>query len=429
MTKRGVLTYIKNHLFILLCILSLIGCQLDRNSKETNKPKADIVIGQIDSLYSDILGESRNVWIHIPQSAKDSATYKIKYPVLYLLDGPSHFSSVTGMIEQLSGNSILPEMIVIGIANTNRSLDMTPSKVAIDFISGDSIPYESGGGDKFLDFIEKELIPYVEKKHPASPYRTFVGHSFGGLSVINALVNRTHVFNNYVAIDPSLWWDDRAFLNIADSLLTTYKYNDKSLYVGVANIMETGMTMDKVQTDSVTDTNFTVHIKSILQFVNSLETKTANGVKFAWKYYPNEDHGSVPFITEYDAFRFLFSWHKLKGTDDLFSENSKLTPSEVVSLFKNHYENISAYLGYQVNPPEQYINSLGNWFLHNDMPEKAQALLSLNIQNYPKSADAHEAMDDYYMVEQDTLNALKQFKKAQLIKNSPLLKEKIENLE
>ena len=376
-------------------------------------PKNQIVIGKLDSIYSNILDESRELWIHIPESAKDSSSYEIKYPVLYLLDGPSHFSSVTGMIEQLSpasGNMIVPEMIIVGITNTNRSLDLTPSHVDIDIVSGDSIQYPSGGGNKFLDFIEMELIPHVEKTYPASSYRTFVGHSFGGLSVINALVNRQNLFNNYVAIDPSLWWDNRAFLNFADSQLSENKFDNRALYVGVANTMEAGMNIEKVQNDSIADSNFTVHIKSIIQFVNSLETKKDNGLLFDWKYYDNDDHGSVPLITEYDALRFLFSWYKLNGVNDFFSENSRLTAQEILSLINSHYVKVSDHFGYQVIPPEKFINSIGNGFMYNDMPDKAYELLYLNIQNYPKSASVFEAMGDYYLFQSDTLNAIKQFK-------------------
>lgn len=391
----------------------MISCKQKENSVTIEMPKNQIVIGKLDSIYSNILDESRELWIHIPESAKDSSSYEIKYPVLYLLDGPSHFSSVTGMIEQLSpasGNMIVPEMIIVGITNTNRSLDLTPSHVDIDIVSGDSIQYPSGGGNKFLDFIEMELIPHVEKTYPASSYRTFVGHSFGGLSVINALVNRQNLFNNYVAIDPSLWWDNRAFLNFADSQLSENKFDNRALYVGVANTMEAGMNIEKVQNDSIADSNFTVHIKSIIQFVNSLETKKDNGLLFDWKYYDNDDHGSVPLITEYDALRFLFSWYKLNGVNDFFSENSRLTAQEILSLINSHYVKVSDHFGYQVIPPEKFINSIGNGFMYNDMPDKAYELLYLNIQNYPKSASVFEAMGDYYLFQSDTLNAIKQFK-------------------
>jgi len=403
----------KNHLLFVFIIFNLISCKQKENSVTIEMPKNQIVIGKLDSIYSNILDESRELWIHIPESAKDSSSYEIKYPVLYLLDGPSHFSSVTGMIEQLSpasGNMIVPEMIIVGITNTNRSLDLTPSHVDIDIVSGDSIQYPSGGGNKFLDFIEMELIPHVEKTYPASSYRTFVGHSFGGLSVINALVNRQNLFNNYVAIDPSLWWDNRAFLNFADSQLSENKFDNRALYVGVANTMEAGMNIEKVQNDSIADSNFTVHIKSIIQFVNSLETKKDNGLLFDWKYYDNDDHGSVPLITEYDALRFLFSWYKLNGVNDFFSENSRLTAQEILSLINSHYVKVSDHFGYQVIPPEKFINSIGNGFMYNDMPDKAYELLYLNIQNYPKSASVFEAMGDYYLFQSDTLNAIKQFK-------------------
>ncbi|MBJ7880630.1 alpha/beta hydrolase-fold protein [Gelidibacter salicanalis] len=421
----------KNYIGFVFIILSFMSCKQSENSVKLEQPKNDIVIGQLDSMYSTILGESREFWIHIPKSAKDNSSYKTQYPVLYLLDGPSHFSSVTGMIEQLSpanGNMSIPEMIVVGIANTNRSLDFTPSQVDIDFISGDSLPFASGGGNKFLDFLEMELIPHVEKTYPASHYRTFVGHSFGGLSVINALADRQHLFNKCIAIDPSLWWDNRAFLIGADSILSIHKFKGKALYLGVANTLEAGMTIDKVQSDGVPDTNFTVHIKSILQFADSLEVKKDNELLFEWKHYDNDDHGSVPLIAEYDALRFLFSWYKLEGVNDFFSENSTLTAEDLLKIIDTHYAKISDKFGYTVIPTENFINSIGNGFMYNEMPDKAYALLILNIKNYPKSANVYETLGDYYLFQSDTLNAIKQFKKGYIIENKEQLKIKLEAL-
>lgn len=419
----------KNLLLFAFIFLSLISCNQKENSVENEIQENEIVVGQVESIHSEILDESRELWIHIPESAKDSSSYKTKYPVLYLLDGPSNFKSVTAIIEHLSSNMIVPEMIIVGIANTNRSLDLTPTKVDIDFMSGDSIPYSTGGGNKFLDFIEKELIPHVEDKYPATKYKTFVGHSFGGLSVINALINRKELFNNYVAIDPSLWWDNRAFLNVADTILTKNKFNNKTLYVGIANTMESRMDIKTVQNDSIPDTYFTIHIKSVLQFVNSLERKKDNELLFKWKYYENDDHGSVPFITEYDAFKFIFSWYKLNEVNDFYSENSTLNAQEILNLINSHYSNISDKFGYKVLPSESYINSIGNGFMFNDMPKKAYALFDLNIKNYPKSAKAFESLGDYYLFQSDTLNAIKEFKNGLEIGANKTLKEKIEKLE
>ena len=80
---------------------------------------------------------------------------------------------MTGMLKNLGDNGIVPRMVVVGIPNTDRTRDLTPTHVDVMF--GDSaFARTSGGGAKFMDFVEKELIPYVESKYPVTGYRTFV---------------------------------------------------------------------------------------------------------------------------------------------------------------------------------------------------------------------------------------------------------------
>ena len=409
--------------------LNSISCKKKTEKNIINE--SSLVIGQVDSIYSNVLGESREIWIYIPESAKEKSNEAAKYPVLYLLDGPSHFKSLAGMVDQLSlasGNMVVPEMIVVGIANTNRTLDLTPSQVDIDFISGDSIPYISGGGNNFLDFVEEELIPHMEKAYPASGYRTFVGHSFGGLSVINALVTRPELFSNYVAIDPSLWWDNRGFLNFADSLLTKNRFENKSLFIGVANTLEEGMDIESVQSDTVPDTYYTIQMKSIMKFVKSLESKEYNNLLFKWEYYPDDDHGSVPLITEYDALRFLFPWYRLDGVNDLYSQNSTMSTDDILKMINSHYENISNKFGYKIIPSEQFINNMGYGFMNNDMNEKSFALFNLNIQNYPRSSNVYDSMGDCFLAKQDSTQALKYFTKALQVGKNDFSQEKIDML-
>ena len=95
-----------------------IGCDQSNKSNSELSNDNQIIIGHIDSLKSDILGETRKIWVHVPKNYEEGK----KYPVLYLLDGPGHFHSVTGLIKQLSANgtAVLPEMIVIAIPNTNN---------------------------------------------------------------------------------------------------------------------------------------------------------------------------------------------------------------------------------------------------------------------------------------------------------------------
>jgi predicted alpha/beta superfamily hydrolase len=235
----------KNTFTLLIIALMAIGCDLTNKSDSEISNDNQITIGHIDSLKSDILGETRNIWVYLPQNYQEGQ----KYPVLYLLDGDGHFHSVTGLIKQLSTNGtfVLPEMIVIAIPNTNRSRDLIPTKVDVDYHTGNKLQYDSGGGSAFLDFIEHELIPYIDRTYPTTSFRTYVGHSFGGLSVIHALTTRSHLFNNYVAIDPSFWWDNMAYLETVDSLLSVKDYTNKGLFVGMANTMGGGQNYATVE--------------------------------------------------------------------------------------------------------------------------------------------------------------------------------------
>lgn len=418
---------IRKYLFLILIIFSLINCQ--QKTQDNTTAKTDVIqFGQVDSLYSNILEESRKIWIYIPESFARTGENK-KYPILYLLDGDGHYYSVSGMIRQLSiinGNTILPEMIIVAIPNTNRSRDLTPTHVDIDFFTGDSNSYDSGGGDKFLDFIENELVPYIDKNYPASSYRTYVGHSFGGLSVINALISKPYLFNNYIAIDPSLWWDNLAFKNYADSILKTEKFKDKALYVSIANTMKEGMDIQNVHNDTTKNTS---HIRSILQFVKSLENNKTNHLDFKWKYYNDDNHGSVPLISEHDGLRYLFRWHDFKGINQIINSASEMTAEELIELPKAHFEKVSNHFGFEVLPTEELIAVIGHYLLGEKMPEKASAFFDLNIQNYPNSSHVYDSRGDCYLIIGDSLKALDYFDKALKMEDLEIYRKKIEELE
>jgi len=408
--------------FILAAII-LASCQNKENTTNSD-PGSDILqIGKIDSLHSEILDETRNIWVYVPDEAAGDVFGKTNYPVLYLLDGPGHFHAVTGMLKNLGDNGIVPRMVVVGIPNTDRTRDLTPSHVDVMF--GDSaFVMTSGGGANFMDFMEKELIPFVEDKYHVTGYRTFVGHSFGGLAAVYSLLDRPQLFSNYVAIDPSLWWDDFLLVHRADSLLADSNLKGKALYIGVANTMEEGMDIDRVEDDTARSSN---HIRSILSFINTAEDENG-GLNFGWKYYPEDDHGSVPLITEYDAFRFLFPWYRLKGLNEFFEEDAEDDPAGLLEALAEHYELVSEHFGYQVLPPEPDVNSLGYNFMNSDKPAIAQAMFELNIRNYPGSANVYDSMGDYCLAQADTLKAIENFSKALELGDNPFTEEKLDQL-
>src|SRR5450631_771497 len=387
----------------------------------------DIVIGKSEVIYSKLLKEKRTIWVHLPRSANDPLFKSQRYPVLYLLDGDAHFSSVTGMIQQFSeinGNSLCPEMIVVGIPNTDRTRDLTPSHTNINF-SGDSTGVNtSGGGEIFTSFIEKELIPHMDSLYPTAPYRVFVGHSLGGLTVMNTLLHHPQLFNAYLAIDPSMWWDKQRLLHQTEPILMQEKFNGKTLFLGIANTMSPGMDTAMVRKDT---TGNSIHIRSILLLADALKKGNGNGLRWKYKYYNEDNHGSVPLISEYDGIRFIFNFYTFQFANLLFDK--KISAAIAVDSVTRHYKYVSDEMGYTVLPPESYLNNLGYGFLQNKMNEKAFAFFELNINVYPKSGNVYDSMGDYYVATNDKEKAIDYFRKALAINGNAETKEKLEKLE
>jgi len=357
-------------------------------------PAKTVTIGTIDTVWSPTLKESRRFLVYTPPSYSDTTYLPKRYPVLYLLDGDAHFHSVTGLLQILgtgvNATFVLPEMIVVAIPNTNRGRDMTPTHVDRD-PSGKPQPAlaSSGGMPNFLKFIRAELIPRVEQSYRTAPYRVFVGHSLGGITTINALYTMPETFNAYVAIDPSLWWDNRVLLKQARGRFAKPGLAGRMLFVGQANTITPG------------DTTENTHFNSIVQFNSILETFNASGLRYAYKYYPADSHGSVPLIAEYDALRFIFADYNVS-----FAQAME-RPDYLVDQFAR----ASAALGYRIDPPEAMVDLMGRAALSRDSTV-AQRYYELNAALYPASANAHAALGGFWLSKRDSTKALGFFEKA-----------------
>jgi predicted alpha/beta superfamily hydrolase len=382
-----------------------------------------VTIGTIDSIQSKILNEQRKIWIHVPGSWNPDS--KQRYPVLYLLDGDAHFYSVVGMIQNLSqvnGNTICPEMIVVGIPNTDRTRDLTPTHVDADLPFIDSaFSKTSGGGERFVSFLEKELIPRIDSLYPTQPYKVLTGHSFGGLTVMNVAINHTKLFNSYISIDPSMWWDKMNFLNATKKSLRENKFAGTTLYLGIANTMNEGMNITKVRSDTSSGTR---HIRSILDLDQYTKAQKQNGLRYESKYYGDDDHGSVPLIAEYDGLRFIFNKYRFKLSPKDF-EDPKV---DLVNKFEKHYQEVSKLFGYKLSPPENMINGLGYNFLQQKQYDKAGGLFKMNVDNYPESFNVYDSYGDYFLAIGDKSKAIEYFKKTLSIKENPDSRKKLDKL-
>ncbi len=408
--------FMKHSIYMTTLAIALTFCDLLHAQTIDNK----IVIGAIDSIQSTILNEQRKLWVYVPNSGSANADSQQKYPVIYLLDGENHFNSVTGMAEYLSNTMIIPEMIIVGIPNTNRFRDLSPTKPSESTFP---LPPFVGGGEAFTSFLEKELMPYIESKYPTAPYRLMIGHSLGGLMVINTMLHHCNLFNSYLAIDPSLWWDNDLMVKQADSIFQQKKFDGKSLYIAMANngITE-GMDLTSVMKDT---TEESANSRPMLLFSDVLESRKTYGLRWKFHYYPDDNHGSVTMIAAYDALRFFFDKYTIPLS---YFYNAPKPSFNADSVIITHFKTASEQMGYTVLPPENFVHEQAYNMMYNNDLDRAFRLFDLNISNYPSSYNAYDRMGDYYMAKNDKEKAIIYFTKALELKEVPATRKKLEEL-
>lgn len=188
------------------------------------------VLGVANEIESKAMGEKRVLNIYLPAGYNDT-TY---YPVVYLLDGSADedFIHVAG-IYQFNNfewvNRAAPS-IIVGIGTVDRRRDLTYPTT----IEADKKRYPTtGGSEKFMDFLQKELQPYIEKKYRTNNVKTIIGESLGGLFATEVLLKRPSLFTRYIIVSPSLWWDDGSLLKFKTDLLKNADTKNIKVYIGV----------------------------------------------------------------------------------------------------------------------------------------------------------------------------------------------------
>jgi len=309
------------------------------------------------------------------------------------LVGDAHFQSVSSVVQFMgygpNGNCQIPEMIVVAIPNTDRTRDLTPTHTKIGYDGEEAAFLESsGGGDAFLKFMRDELFPQIDSRFLTLPARILVGHSLGGLLVIHALLAEPEMFQAYIAIDPSLWWDNQLLSRQAENKIRTLRKLGKTLYVSSANNPATSYFNPlKVR-------------KATRQFVKTLETARSVNFRFGFQYFAAEGHVSVPLLSLYHGLLFIFDGFKPIGVESL-------------PAIKTRYKRLSKQLGADILPSEEYLNGMGFAMLYVvENVQKAIALLEYAISNFPTSAYSYENLAEAYMVKGDTAQAIKNYKKS-----------------
>ncbi|MGO4720829.1 alpha/beta hydrolase [Stenotrophomonas sp. 2MCAF14_2] len=199
-------------LIVLSLLLSAVSAAPLMAAEPTAQTAAasPLVIGETFTIQSKALGETRRINVYRPQPW--GLDPKTPLPVLYMPDGGigEDFLHVAGLVQVLTGNGSMRPFLLVGIENTERRRDMTgPSRDPED----QKIAPRIGGSAAYRDFLRDELMPQIRQRYATTDERALIGESLAGLFVIETLLQEPAMFNSYIALDPSLWWNHGALLS------------------------------------------------------------------------------------------------------------------------------------------------------------------------------------------------------------------------
>ncbi|MEN8118322.1 MAG: alpha/beta hydrolase-fold protein [Bacteroidota bacterium] len=354
-----------------IATLFIIGILLLSGTGLYAQQKIEVVKGGEVTIESKILKEERTVSVHLP------GIYNLtnqSFPVLYLLDGKGHFQHSKAAVNFLTIRNYMPQIIVVAIHNVDRNRDFSP-------VHEEQFP-SSGGGENFLDFIENELTPFINKNYRTSDFSLIMGHSFGGTIITYSLLTRPELFDGYISISPYLFYANNYIIDLADKKLQP-SYNSKKFYY-------------------MTIGDEPAYFESLDKFSSLVQEKSATAINLEYKMMKNENHGTIPYISLFNGLRFMFSDWQLPN--EVFNKG--------LAAIDGYYNNLSKKYGYETVTPEIVINQLGYTYLQNKELNKAIEIFTENTKRYPQSANVYDSLGEGFEKNNQLNKAKTNYKKA-----------------
>lgn len=237
-----------------------------------------LCIGETQKIHSKYLDEDRLLNVYLPAGySSDTMTY----PVIYALDGSLHedFIHLVGLVQFFNLQMALPSCIVVGIANVDRKRDFTfPTTIKEQ---KDKYP-TTGNSDKFIAFMTKEMLPFIEHTYKTNGQRTMIGQSLGGLLATELLSQQGNLFQHYIIVSPSLWWDNESLLRQLPELLAKTALENMKVTVCVG---KEGRIM----------------VREAKGLYRKLKSIKAKGFSSRFIYLPDTDHGDILHKAVYKA--------------------------------------------------------------------------------------------------------------------------------
>ena len=241
-----------------------------------------LAIGETFTIESRVLGERRRINVYAPPGYAESREMRV--PVLYMPDGgmAEDFLHVAGLVQVSVGNGTMRPFLLVGIENTQRRRDMTrPTENPEDR----KIAPRVGGSEAFRRFIRDELMPRVRQRYRTTDETAIVGESLAGLFVVETFFAERGLFDHYIALDPSLWWNNEALVKRAGERLRT-PAQGASLWLASSD--EPGI------------------VAAMARLAEALRANPSAGLRWHYEPMPEEKHSTIYHPAALRAFRALF---------------------------------------------------------------------------------------------------------------------------
>jgi predicted alpha/beta superfamily hydrolase len=307
-----------------------------------------MVIGKRYELHSQATGETRSYFVHTPEDYDLSSA---RYPVLVVLDGAGDFELASTTADLLADAGRIPAMLVVGVPNTDRNRDMIP------FVPG-------SGSENFLKFLATELIPQLDRDFRTQPYRILVGHSYGSLFGLYALIKAPEVFKGYILASPTLERENRALPRTVASFLEQQKDLAASIYLTTAD--EGGEFLSG---------NW--ELSADLQTLASRDPR----LSFTYRRYPEESHGTVTLKSVYDGLEFIFDGWPVADAFALYEQGG-------LAAIDRHYAALSARFGFPVAVPAGVLLSPAFSLYRQKRVAEAEKVILRTLELHPNDVSA-----------------------------------------
>lgn len=339
-----------------------------------------LVVGERHQLHSSVLNEDRVYRVSLPESYKWAEDRR--YPVLYVLDGETHFQHTFASVNYLAAQGEIPEMIVVALDSTVRVRDFTQSDWSTAWVGG-------GGAANFKKFLSTELIPAIEKAYRANGFRAIAGHSAGGQFVLYTLTSEPTLFKAYFAFSPSLDWDGNLPQRSLEKSFEAAQ-GPVNAFLYVARSDDAGRALADYD-----------------RLVETLKTKSPKGFRWFSQPFPDETHVSIPLLAQIDALRRLYAGYRFHN--DLLPKG--------LPFAEKHFADVSEAVGWPLPIPEGVINNLAYEAMAAGKKDEAIALFARNVKENPNSANAYDGLADGYAEAGQLKEALEAAQRASALAN------------